>query len=415
MTMETTKTDSNLLCRVCLRAATKKYKNLVQEKLSCERPITLLQAFEEVTGVQVLNSDPSTIICCNCYKDLNKAYQFREEARKSDNLLKNSNKNNESIKENWLQEKPELNNEVIIKYEDTFDTNIHEEEVIDENWLQEEYLNKDENPINSDNEEKNYELPQFSTKSILESNLVEVKLNSYDELFFTCDICFETFTIFKQLQRHMKTNHLYKKVYSCPEGCGIEFTSNSRLGQHLKAQHLDRDKPNKVNKRTICEICGTTMKKHGIKEHMRTVHRTDRPYFCNYEGCGRSFKCANVLSQHIACVHSDEKKFNCSQCSKSFKMSTTLHAHVRRIHTMRKCIKCDQCEKYFLTDRERQLHINGIHLGLRNYGCTFCESTFKTRYHLNRHLRRMHPDGWKDLTESGKIVVRLRSKVKKEQ
>lgn len=442
MTMETI--SNNVCCRVCLKVR-KRYKDLLRDKLKIGTKSRLLTAFLAVTGIHLTESDSFSLICIPCISSLKQAFDFRQVARKSDLVLREAQFDPDIDPKNESIEEPQL---IKCESDSQPETPDRESDLVDQEWQHEEYLDdeftdlKPESDLYDEVQVKLEDVTQnldAGTSNVEPNDLIEIELNNVNEspplepkrhkksswqkfseipwvqiqldegAELECDICTATFTSFHLLHRHIRWSHMSKKPFVCPaEDCDMQFRTIAHRRLHMKSKHTSLAK---INKRTICEICGSTMKKAGIKEHMKTVHRTDRPFYCNFEGCGRSFKCANVLGQHIACVHSTERKYNCDHCGKSFKMSTTLHAHIRRMHTQRQCIKCDQCNKYFLTAKERQLHVNEIHLGLRSFGCNFCESAFKTRYHLNRHMRRMHPVGWKDLVETGKVVVRQRSKV----
>lgn len=234
-----------------------------------------------------------------------------------------------------------------------------------------------------------------------------------------CDHCMAEFKMYRDLHSHMRKNHIGKsnqshqyvwsnvlfpviRPFKCSwEGCAKAFCSQLQLDKHVNYRHYSK---------SMCEVCGINILKSSMKDHLKT-HRADRPFACPHDGCTTSFKDKNGLTQHLACVHNQERKFACHVCGKSYKLSTTLLAHIRVTHTFENCSQCEQCSRWFLNVNQLQIHINQVHLNLRPFPCDLCGSSHKSQAKMYRHLRQMHPETYQVLFNSGKLKCRKRIEV----
>ena len=54
----------------------------------------------------------------------------------------------------------------------------------------------------------------------------------------------------------------------------------------------------------------------------------EKPYVCDYDGCGKAFAIAGALTIHKR-VHSGVKPFECTYCDRKFSESSNLKKHLR--------------------------------------------------------------------------------------
>ena len=66
-----------------------------------------------------------------------------------------------------------------------------------------------------------------------------------------------------------------------------------------------------------------------LQVHERS-HTGDRPFHCEFHGCGKAFATGYGLKSHTR-VHTGEKPYKCPDetCEKAFKTSGDLQKHVR--------------------------------------------------------------------------------------
>merc|ERR1739838_25160 len=95
-----------------------------------------------------------------------------------------------------------------------------------------------------------------------------------------------------------------------------------------------------------CGICGVFVGKDLLRSHvcsnikfqlsaaMANHLASERPHICT--SCGKGFKTATHLKQHVRCVHSKERPFGCELCGKSFARQSDLNRHIRGVHEKNK-------------------------------------------------------------------------------
>ena len=93
--------------------------------------------------------------------------------------------------------------------------------------------------------------------------------------------------------------------------------------------------------------------KRSLQIHMRK-HTGERPYSCDFPGCGKRFTQSGILSTHKL-THDDEKREKCQLCGKLFRQKFHLQLHMKR-HEGTKKFFCKQCPFSFLTKSDFDRH-----------------------------------------------------------
>ena len=110
----------------------------------------------------------------------------------------------------------------------------------------------------------------------------------------------------------------------------------------------------------------------------------DKPFSCDHDGCGKSFKLNCNLIRHRR-FHTGERPYSCDFCKKNFSISSNLAQH-KRIHTGDKPFQCDICEKTFSRSSNLDQH-KRIHTGEKLYSCKICQKSYTERSALSRHSK----------------------------
>ncbi|XP_054167599.1 uncharacterized protein LOC128964968 [Oppia nitens] len=238
----------------------------------------------------------------------------------------------------------------------------------------------------------------------------------------------------KQNKLLKKSNHL-KSVYSCDyTGCDKQFRYMSLLKTHIQIKH------NTAEGLFKCDINGCDQRfyrKEYIKRHKTNVHNDDRPYGCEWPGCGLRFKdnsrlklhnkrhtagCgANKSSDDRNChklnpITSEEsvakmkiykqiynknrvKKYCCNWegCGKRIRDKDMLLAHIRVKHTGERPFKCQICDKTFPMDKHLKSHHLTVHTNnsdgqLATHKCPYdgCAKEYKSVKSLDIHISQRH-------------------------
>lgn len=84
----------------------------------------------------------------------------------------------------------------------------------------------------------------------------------------------------------------------------------------------------------------------------------ERPEFkCEFTGCGKAFRFKSALVNHNL-VHSDERKFCCTECGKRYKQLSGLYSHqtVKHSQKPKKRFVCETCGESFVDYRNLRIH-----------------------------------------------------------
>uniref|UniRef100_A0A2K6SUR0 Paternally expressed 3 n=1 Tax=Saimiri boliviensis boliviensis TaxID=39432 RepID=A0A2K6SUR0_SAIBB len=166
---------------------------------------------------------------------------------------------------------------------------------------------------------------------------------------FECNQCGEAFYLMPHLKRHQKT-HSGRKPSGCKEDrkssiqctklgervgihsqedycecfqCGIAFTQNVHLFQHLKAHEAARVLPPWLSR----------SKTYFIRYQRKHDYVGERA--CQCCDCGKTFSQSSHLIQHYR-THANEKTYQCQLCGKCFGRPSYLTQHYQ-LHSQKKC------------------------------------------------------------------------------
>ena len=141
-----------------------------------------------------------------------------------------------------------------------------------------------------------------------------------------------------------------------------------------------------------------------LKDHIRTMHLTDKHYTCQY--CGKQFAFRRAMEFHIDRHHPEtgEPTFPCEVCGVKFIYSQSV-----KLHQFEKCktsrnprlnpsenFRCTSCGsevtvrglyRHYKTSHPEETLPKNVNLELV---CRICEDVFATKYELMTHLSQSH-------------------------
>ena len=93
-------------------------------------------------------------------------------------------------------------------------------------------------------------------------------------------------------------------------------------------------------------------------------HTGERPYKCEFEGCGKGFYDSQTLQNHRK-IHLDIKEYQCSLCPKAFRQSYALVIHMKRHNGVR-----------ITFSNIIAVKLNHISFQIKEHNCTECGKAF---------------------------------------
>ncbi len=155
-------------------------------------------------------------------------------------------------------------------------------------------------------------------------------------------------------------------------------------------------KPNRKNasekpRPHICKECGLgCIQKSHLDEHMSSVHKAEKPFVCDVDGCAKSFARKFTLNTHKKIHNRPDEPFQCDICKAGFNNNALLVKHKRKIHNIYEFVECSLCNIKFNTPSQLQSHNIYVHSTDRSFRCIQCDSSFKTQGDLTRHVKYKH-------------------------
>ncbi|XP_037953382.1 zinc finger protein 484 [Teleopsis dalmanni] len=432
-------------CRVCLDSSS--YTNSFFDEIELNEPIPLKAIIEQVTNIVISEeNDITTRICTECTHKLVLAYEFIQETKKSDEVIKSykqlKEKDIEHILPSTLDTKSKHlcledgeHHEDLEILEDDFDMAICESENVESEEIQNELYTFEETNENNDisydtivlseeieiKEEINSCVDVVPVKNIasyeeekkIKTIPIGSRLNRYKtDNWIKCSQCTRSFAKEESLNKHMQLAHTMREPenikkeitsegaksnpFQCQK-CARNFTREDTYKRHLLAMHpevidvekVEKELQQKKNtyKRGLCPHCGDSFTLASLIIHIRR-HTGDNPYKCAV--CEKGFPRRQDLTLHMR-QHTGERPHVCNICGKSFIRPNKLNRHLR-IHTGDRPYKCDICNKGFCQSNDLKIHYRR-HTGEKPYACTVCGLKFICRSALTTHQKStMHAD-----------------------
>ena len=237
-----------------------------------------------------------------------------------------------------------------------------------------------------------------------------------------CELCSASFREKSYLRAHMK-RHNNERDYKC-DLCPKSYLESRALRKHKLRVHEGKSLeeiygPNYTkskNNRTIkvnCDVCGKSVSKQYLKEHIQAVHEGKIPYKCVQ--CHDEFRTRRKLQQHIRFDHEGVQKPKCPTCDKEFADERNLKDHIKEIHegikrnhksrkgrnkTERKKPRASSPDLQY-RDSEGEINWENVHRSLEYqlskpnnaviFGCKLCNIFYNQKSTLKNHVKQNHP------------------------
>ena len=163
----------------------------------------------------------------------------------------------------------------------------------------------------------------FNQKVNLQAHL----LSHIEGNHVVCDMCGKGFK-YEQLLKSHKETHMPKTIKCIFDNCECMFSSKPRLNAHLSRIH----KKSVKNERFYCDECPKVTKtKTLLNQHIKVVHRGERPFQCPKCDYDAAYKV--TLNEHIATVH-EGVMFHCKVpgCGKQMNRIANINKHMKTAH-----------------------------------------------------------------------------------
>ena len=220
-------------------------------------------------------------------------------------------------------------------------------------------------------------------------NRIRYDIKDNAEINWNCHICDKPFPTKTEYKEHEADVHVKEGMIVCPyENCDKKYrVTETRYGQsRLIVRHIERHKEKERTKEYVCSECGKTFKnKRSLLPHMQ-IHRGIKDVPCDI--CGQMFYSKTFLWSHKMQSKCGAEEVVCPTCGKKCKNKYYLKRHLMQ-HTGERPYKCEfeGCGKGFFDSQTLQNH-RKIHLDIKEYQCSLCPKAFRQSYALVIHMKR---------------------------
>lgn len=314
------------LCRIC----TKRSYNMRNLFDDVNDGVTLAEKIYLCTQIHIIQQmDRPSKMCNRCVYKLDKAYEFYENVKNSEQtfqqmLLMPTIKSEKCIKETpipaeMVEVKMEMQNVDNIIEHDSTTTPIADiaDVIVDVKEEQTEYDSLEMEPM-----VKKQRKPTTKKKTILS---IEKRGKGHSNRTFECYRCREKFPSSWKTSVHLR-QHYAEEKFKC-NICGVRFVMHEDYNRHLC-------QGSSITCAYCNEIFDTTI---ALLNHLEQSHDEKTLFKCE--------KCAQFLSmellkqihvlQHVEIESEDSKPFGCSVCKKRFATRLSLRNH-KEIHSEEK-------------------------------------------------------------------------------
>ena len=133
---------------------------------------------------------------------------------------------------------------------------------------------------------------------------------------YKCSACKKEFGSTKARDTHIRTVHLKQHRAQCPEqGCTFSHNDHGVTRVHLYTDHGIGQEPK--CRHPDCEGRDLFTNYRVYERHIKTFH-IPKDQVCPHANCGKKYKGADRLSDHIQSAHKDKVTLQCDECGKFF-------------------------------------------------------------------------------------------------